>query len=1148
MSVLILVLSSCSTKRNTWASRTFHSTTTKYNIAFNGEESYHEGLKKIIDANEDDFSNIIPMYPISKHSNASAATSDMDRTIEKGRKAIKTHSIKQKPKRDLKKWSDPEYQAFYQQKEFNPALKSTWMLIGKAEFHKADFLGSVGTFSYVAKHYDTDKELIAQCQLWTVRAYVEMDWMYEAEELYLKVNQDDLKHGSIGLYAATSAVLLLKQQQYKEAIPFLEMVLSREKNKAMKQRFTFLLAQLYQETGNKDAALKHYTNLIKMNPPYIMDFNARLNRAQLAAGNNMEGVLKDFRKMLKNSNNKDYLDQIYYAMGNVYLQRGDTTKAIENYDLSIESSTRNGIDKATTLIKLGDLYYYQKKYIDAQPSYAEASTIITNEHHEYRRVTKLAEVLSELSIPYGTVILQDSLQHLSTLSPDEQKKIVDKIIEDLIAEEKRAKEKAEELARRESEERFVPVGGPLGADAGKWYFYNPNLVKNGKSEFQRIWGNRKLEDNWRRTDKTAGMFGSDPANNQTEYAEGELPDESQGEKAESSKTLSDKDPEYYLRQIPSTAEQFKQSNDLIADGLLSMGMIYKDKLNELPLAIETYNEFIRRFGMDNRVPDAYFQLFLIATKEGDALSASNYRTTLINGYPDSRYAQILAQPDYVERFNQMQIEQDSLYAATYQAYSNNEFATVFKNVEYAKSNYPSSALMPKFLFLEALTIGKTDTPDKFEASLNDLVASYPQSDVSSMAKDIAALLRQGREAQLGTSHGTLLTRRADELKAELEEAALIDGSFSAEKQTKHRLLLISSAEQQDMYQLMYQIAAFNFTRFMVKEFDLLLNALDETHLMLSVTNFESYDEVIWYVNSINADLTLSELTDKLGIEQVIISDENFDKLRFLGLDEYRMFEATNLRGKDVAIKRPATPAQKPTASQEKQQETKPVEAKPAAETKPAVKIKSTEAQADKEATLPPTQEPAEVSEAKIPEAQTMPEELQKEAPIEAPVEAPAPQEEKQVVTPAETVQEEDVQPEPAVEEEPEEDVPLFKGLFGYQPEKPHYVALYVISGKVNFDKIKNDFDTYNATNYSMLNLSLSLETVGTQQVVIVGSFPDANIAKSYLFRIVKEKELFEGAKGTNYRTVLGTQKNLNVMIQNNALKTYNEFMQEFYLK
>ena len=1128
--LLIVLFSACSTKKNTWATRNFHSMTTKYNIAFNGNESYKEGLKSILAANEDDYSTIIPLYPISRHSNASAATSNMNRAIEKSRKAIKLHSIKVKPKRNLKKWNTPEYQAFYNQSEFNPILKDAWMLIGKAEFHKGDFLGAVGTFSYVSKYYSEDKDLVAQCQLWMVRAYTEMDWLYEAEQMFGKVNQNDMKSTSTGLFASTSAVLLLKHEQYKEAIPFVEMILSREKDKVMKQRFTFVLAQLYQLTNDKKSAIKTYSDLIKMNPPYVMDFNARINRAQLSAGNNLQNVLKELNKMAKNPNNKDYLDQVYYAIGNAYLNTNDTVRAIENYTLSVEKSTRNALDKALTLITLGDLYYRKREYVKAQPPFDEASKIITVEYHDYPRVNKLAEVLSELIVPYETVILQDSLQYLSTLSRDEQLRIINKVIEDKIEAERLTQERENELSQQG--ERFVPVGGPRGGDAGKWYFYNPNLMKSGRADFQKRWGSRKLEDNWRRSNKSAALFADSDFDSGFENEMDNFDEEGNIiQTAQDAELTDDKKPEFYLRQIPSTPQQIELSNKQIADALFSMGAIYKDKLNDLPMAVDTYEEFIRRFGRDTRVPDAYFQLYLTETKQENSAEANLYRSKIIRDYSDSKYAQILSQPDYIERFNLMQKQQDSLYMATYQAYSNNQFQTVINNVEYARTNYSMSKLMPKFMFLEALTIGKNDTPDNFEKALNELVEAYPQSDVSAMAKDIAALIRQGREAQTGTSHGTLLTRRSDELRVAMEEEGLSgEQAYSAEKQGKHRIMLISSAEQQEMYQLMYQVAAYNFTRFMIKEFDLALNRLDDTQQVLSITNLESYDEAKWYVNSISADLTIKEYINRLEIQAVIISEENFALLRFLGFDDYLIFQAENLDKSG----------------------TRPLATSPAKETKPEIVETSKETPEPLVAT--PKQE--ETKEDAVPtKIETVPTEVEKEvAKTEEPQTETAVQpeqkpeektEEKIEEKPEETAIETPQAPEP---EEEEENLELYEGLFAYQPEKPHFVAIYVLSGNINFDKFKTDLDAYNEQDYSMLNLNISLERVGSQQVIIVGNFNDADVAKSYLLRIVKERELFEGLRGSNYRNLLGTRRNLNVMMQRNALSTYTKFMQEFYLK
>jgi len=1103
--LLIIIISGCSTQKNTRLSRYYHATNTRFNVHFNGQESYNEGLKNIQKANQEDYTTVIPMYPISRHSNASAATSNMDRTIEKCRKAIKLHSIKKRPERNLKKGNSPEYLLFYNQEEFNPALKAAWLLLAKAEFHKGEFLASVGTFSYVARHYSTDEDAMAQCQLWTARAYGEMGWIYEAEQVLSKLNQDKLRLSHIGLFASVNADILLKKHQYKEAIPFLQIALEKEKDKNTRQRFSYLLAQLYQKNGDDKKAYEYFSKVIKSNPSYEMDFNARISQAQLSHGD-VTSVRKGLKKMLRNPNNKEYLDQLYYTIGNSYLHHGDTLKAIENFKLSVEKSTRNAIDKAITLITLGDLYYIDRNYVKAQPCYDEASKLITVENENYARVSKRAETLSELVIQNDIVLLQDSLQALALLPESKRLEVVNKLIEKLIAEEKVAAETTlTNTENRKEEEDFAsmpPIGGNSLRGTADWYFYNPVLMRTGQTEFQKSWGKRKLEDNWRRTNKAVSLFAEE--NSETSV----LTDTTSSNKLTDS-VADNKKPDFYLRQIPVTPAQIIKSNAELATAMYNLGLIYKDKVEDIPMAISTFSEFIRRFGSDERKPDAYFQIYLMETKLGNQTGANLYRSKLINEFPKTKYAKILSQPDYTGQLTRMYREQDSIYNQTYKAYIESDFNTVFKNKNYVLQNYPLSTLMPKFLFLNALSIGKTDSQNRFGTALNELVTTYPESDVSAMAKDILALMKQGQEAKTGTSQGTLLTRRDDELKP-VTNNDIAAQPFLDEKQSKHRMLLISPSNTTDMNRLLYQIASFNFSRFMIKDFDLVNSKLDSTQNVLSITNFESFDEASWYENSLATDASLTQLLKDLQVEKVIISEDNYALLRTTySLKDYLAFLS------------------KPPVTKQ---------ALPVAVIKP---IKKQESKAFAENTKPK-------AEPVIPQK---PKEVTKEKPVEKTAEKLTPT--QAVTNQQEAVTKTTATPvsvQPAIVKPKEEEVPLFKNLFAYRVNEPHFIAIYIVSGTIDFEKTKTAFDIYNGLNYGLMNLKVSLETTGKQQVIIIGSLSDANVAKSYLLRMVKEKSLFEGLKEANYRNLLGSQKNLNTLIQQNALNVYFEFMQEYYLK
>jgi len=1152
--ILVVLISGCSTKKNTWTSRSSQAISTRYNVYFNGYNSYNEGLKNIQKANKEDYSAVIPMYPISHHSNATAATTNMDLTIEKCRKAIKLHSIKVKPTKNYKKANSPEYKLFYNQQEFNPALKEAWLLLGKAEFHKANFLGSVGTFSYINRHYNNDKDMEATCQLWIVRAYGEMGWIYEAEQVMSKIVQDNLKRSNIGFYASVNADLLLKKHQYKDAIPFLELALTKEKDKGLQQRFGYLLAQLYQKTKDTKAAYAAYSKVIKSNPPYEMEFNARISRAQLDQGSILS-IRKELSKMLKNRNNKEYQDQLYFALGNTYLQHGDTTKAIVNYQLSIEKSTRKGIDKAVTLITLADLYYTKRNYVKAQPCYDEASKIITNENEDYARVTRLGEMLSELVTQNDIVILQDSLQKLSAMSESKRLEVINKLIEKLNADEKAAAEKDlndKQAEINNAEDNFTnlpPIGGSSGS--GDWYFYNMDVMRNGISGFIKKWGKRKLEDNWRRTNKATSIF----AEEQT--TKGIAKDST--DTISKTKAISDKKkPEYYLNQIPVTPAQIEKSTADIATAMFSMGEIYKDKIEDIPMSIKTFEEFIRRFNTDKRVPDAYFYIYLMQTRGGNQNEANLYREKLIQEYPNSKYKKILSQPDYTGQLESMYAIQDSIYNLTYKAYNQSDFKTVYKQVAYIKQNFPLSTLMPKFLFLNALSIGKSETTDKFSTALNDLVKNYPQSDVSAMSKDILALMKQGQEAKTGTSSGSLLALREENTKTEINEISTQE--FSTDKKTKHRILFISEATPVTMNKLLYNIASFNFSRFMIKDFDLIIHKMDSTHNSLSVTNFESYDEAVWYENSITSDSTLTKLMNDLRVQQVIISEENYGLLKTtFSLKDYLAFQVNPPVRKQpvqVTLQKPIKKQEAMLVAKNNAVKTEPVNVVNAGSIKTEQKTEPVVTKTEEIAAVRPIENTSVSKSIEKPITRSGDKEIVK--PADAPVGKTVPTPDitksqgKTVKGGPETTQgtrkeEKVIAPAPAIQPKPEV-IPLFKGLYGYKANEPHFIAIYILSGKIDFEKTKAAINAYNAKNYGIMNLKVSLETTDNRQVIIIGSLTDAQVAKSYLIRMVKEKSLFEGLKGSTYRNLLGSQKNLNVLMQQNALNQYFEFMKEYYLK
>ena len=868
------LLSSCSTQKNTWATRSFHQTKVKYNILYNGNIAYEEGLKAIRDANEDDYSRVLHLYPVSNHKAAEASASQMDKTIEKCRKCIKLHSIKSKPKRDPKRANDPKYKLWLQSEEFNSQMYRAWLRLGEAEFHKGDFLGAVSTFNYVARHYANDANIVAQCQLWIARAYAEMGWQYEAEDVLNRVQIDALSRKEARFYSAVKADVLLHGGQYHAALPFVKIAVPYEKRKIYRPRFAYVLGQLYELEGNREDAIHAYKSVIRMAPSNEMDFNARIRIAELGG----RGSLRQLRTMSKQSKHKDRLDRIYGAMGNIYLQQGDTAKALELYAQAIEQATQAGSAKADILVRSGDIYYDRHDYVQAQPCYREAATILTAEDERYPRVRLRSEVLDQLIVQYNQAQLQDSLQRLSLKSEEEQRAVAEKIVADLIAAEQadsaRQAQDARAAARGDEGPRSVNTANMLGGggQSGEWYFYNPQLMRQGQQEWRRKWGNRPLEDNWRRLNKqvAAALPGED-----------ELMAELNDSTAQSADSLAPAPapretdihkPEYYLQQIPRTEQELAISDSLWREAMVQMVMIYRDDLNDQPQAQEALRQLEQRAAGHPSLLEIYYAAYLEALRTNNTEEASVWRSKILQYYPQTTQAQIVSQPDYFARLQRMAQEQDSLYAATYTAYTKGNYRQVKTDKQYAETEYPLSPLMPRWLFLNAVAVARTDGKEPFTRELQDLVARYPDTELGAMAKDMLSMLGQGLESRTGGSTGSLADKRGEVTPAAEADTIAAQQWSDDRKQPSVVLLRLPKMDDEALNELLYQTALFNFSQFLIRDFDLQKMPVLGEGCAVRVSGFQDMDEADWWIGLVRQNAEMQAAL--IGVEIQPVAEVN----------------------------------------------------------------------------------------------------------------------------------------------------------------------------------------------------------------------------------------------------------------------------------
>lgn len=844
---------------------------------YNGNIAYEEGLKAIRDANQDDYSHVLNLYPVSNHKAAEASASQMDKTIEKCRKSIKLHSIKAKPKRDPKRSGDPKYKLWLNSEEFNAEMHLAWIRLGEAEFHKGDFLGAVSTFNYIIRHYSNNPDIIAQCQLWIARAYAEMGWQYEAEDMLNRVQADALTRKHARMYSAVKADVLLHGGQYHSALPFVKIAIPYEKRKIYRPRFAYVAGQLYEMEGKKDDAIQSYQYVIRMAPPNEMDFNARIRIAELKGKNS----LRQLKAMSRQSKNKDRLDRIYGAMGNIYLNSKDTARALEMYALAISEATQAGEAKADILVRTGDIYFGRHDYVEAQPCYREAVTILTAEDERYERIRQRSEVLDQLIVNYNQAQLQDSLLYLSGLSEKEQRQVAEKIIADLIAAEQadsaRQAQAARELERGDNGPISVNTTNMLGASGqqGDWYFYNPQLVRQGAQEWRKRWGNRPLEDNWRRQNKQVTAM---PA----ESEQTELPDDSTLVQTTDSldsipapAVVRETDihkPEYYLQQIPRTHEDSVACDSLWREAMIALVFIYRDGLQDKAQTEEALRQLETRHAGHPSLLEIYYAGYLDALRHEDTDQAAVWRDKILRYYPQSPQAQIVSQPDYFERLKRMAQEQDSLYASTYTAYTRGEYQQVKADKRYAETEYPLSPLMPRFLFLNAVAVARTDGQQAFTRELQDLVARYPETQMGAMAKDMLAMLGQGMESQEGGTTGSLADLRGEVTTEENDSVAVSREWSDDRKQLSVVLLRLPKSDDDALNELLYQVALFNFTQFLIRDFDLQKMPVLGKGSAVRVSGFQDMDEAEWWIALLNQDPEMQSVL--AGIEVQAVAEAN----------------------------------------------------------------------------------------------------------------------------------------------------------------------------------------------------------------------------------------------------------------------------------
>ena len=909
---LIALLTACSTKKNTANTRWWHSFNARYNTYFNGSQAFIDGNLEKEKGNKDNYTEMIPLYMVGNKQSREIGKGQYDRAIEKSEKAIRLHSIKAKPEWNSSKQKTAKDREWLGRREYNPFLWRAWMLLGKAQFQKGAFDEAAATFSYMTRLYQTQPMQNGLARAWLAKCYTELGWMYDAEDVIRNMSRDSMDFRAVKDWDYTYADYYIHNGEYEKAVPYLRKAISHERRKVQKAREWFLMGQIETLLGHREQAYKAYRKVVACNPPYELEFNARIAQTEVMAEGNAKQMIGRLKRMAASDNNAEYLDQVYYAIGNIYLMQKDTLQAIAAYEKGNEKSVRNGIEKGVLLLTLGNLYWQREQFNDAQRCYGEAIGLLDKERADYEELSNRSKILDEL-VPYTDAIhLQDSLLELSTMPEEEMLAAIDRVIDALKKKEKEERDaqliaEVEEAQQRQqamgnqsmNNQPAAPVVQQQGN--GQWYFYNPVVVNQGKTAFQRLWGKRENRDNWQRINQTVVSMPEQQEetdvqeetdiqrelNNQAIMGDSVNVEATDSIGAPAQPDSISNDPherEYYLAQIPFSEDQKAACHDIIKDGLFHAGIIFKDKLNNLPLSEKDLTRLTGNYDDYEYLDEAWYHLFLLYSLQGRTQEADNCLSHLKSDYPESDWTILLTNPYFEENARFGEHIEDSLYAATYEAFKNDSHEIVRANARLSAERFPLGENRAKFIFIDGLSQLNDGDGDGCVERLKEVVEKYPDSEVSELAGMIIKGVQEGRRLHGGKFDiGDIWSRRDITLTADSTAVA----ELSAERNDNFMFILAYEPDSVNENQLLFELARYNFTNFLVRNFDIQLDEDNGLHRM-RVSGFLNYDEALQYARQLYADNAMADWLK--SCRSLIIGEKNLALIgtRF-SYEEYQQF-------------------------------------------------------------------------------------------------------------------------------------------------------------------------------------------------------------------------------------------------------------------
>ncbi|MCE2896284.1 MAG: hypothetical protein LW721_17765 [Flammeovirgaceae bacterium] len=835
--------SGCSIEQNTITSNAFHNLTAHYNGYYYAREKAREVEKTILKTLDDDPTQVLRIFPALDTVKAKSYKKDTDEIIKMASISIQRHPNS--------KWVDDNY-----------------VMVGLARLYACDFQNAILTFKYVntkSPSYETRHTAL----LYLLRTFTEQGDFDRAEEVFRFLDKEKLisKQNAKKLYLEKAYFYQIRND-YDNMVQNLSKADSLLSRVDRKGRIYFIIGQVYQKLGFNSEAYNFYRKCLATNPDYEIDFYARLNMAQVARlqdKRDVRLVRKQFDKMLTDSKNLEFKDKIYFEWGEFERKQGNLAEAISNYKYAAHAGKSKRI-QGNAYLRIGQLQFDSlKKYSLAKLYYDSAVGALPKDFENYEAIKKRQKILGEFAGYTETIALNDSLLTLASFDSLTLRKRLDSVFaarDKKLAALKKKRKKAESGTSGGGNQNNSFFNNAPSSATSDWYFGNSALVATGQNEFQRIWGGVALEDNWRRSNKATvtpdatgvSLRTAEELPKNTAVASVEKPEEKLDEAGQ------------LIAQLPTTDKQKEEALAAIEKAYFKLGDLFYFQLDEKQNAAASYEKLLSRFPLSDFRPEALYKLYLIH-QETDAEKAGAYAQQLKDVYPNSTFAKILVNPNYLKETSVAAEKQKLIYKEAYSYFQQDNLRMSREKINQALQ-VGETGFTPQLELLKVLITGKTEDVTRYQFELESFIKRYPAESTKAYAEQLLAASKA--------------------LLEKLEKAKGI--RYSANVEGTHYFVTLYTTSDRITNTVVDALEKFNETQWAKLKLTTSNLALNDEKLVTMVVEFPDRETALSYYDKFLAQLSIAKPFSNYKFYNFVITKDNFQTFhRTKALDEYLTF-------------------------------------------------------------------------------------------------------------------------------------------------------------------------------------------------------------------------------------------------------------------